>query len=176
VLPGGAAGWEVGNLESILFVQGHMRTKVWLAVVGLSLVAASCGTQGATGAAGAGGASPDSAVHDGADHDSGGSGGSRKVEPNPRALNPHPVAWDKARLHPGEPVVTISYWGGIGSCYALARVEVEYREDAIAIGLFEGTRPRRANVACPDVAMRKATDVALDEPVGDRRVVDLSKA
>ena len=57
-------------------------------------------------------------------------------------------------------------------CSVLDHVDVAYGTDAVTITLYEGSDPISRNVACIDIAMLASTTVKLDQPLGDRTIVD----
>ncbi len=68
--------------------------------------------------------------------------------------------------------VKLFWWSGVEPCNVLDRVEVEYTDEAVTMTLFEGHTETEEDVACIEIAMKKATIVELDEPLGDREIVD----
>lgn len=90
------------------------------------------------------------------------------VTPTPGMLDVRPVEWDEASVDGS--TVTVSWWSGVAPCNVLDHVDVVEREDEVVLTLFEGTADRDA--ACIELAERKRTVVELDEPVGQRRLVD----
>lgn len=64
----------------------------------------------------------------------------------------------------------VHFWSGVEECYGLDRVEVEETPDAVTITLHEGREP--AAEVCIEIAVRKAVDVTLDGPLGDRQIKD----
>lgn len=93
------------------------------------------------------------------------------VEPQPGQQDVRAVGWDAAKPL-GENEVRIRYWSGIEPCYVLDRVEVDYRQNAVEITLFEGHAPTEEDVACIELALLKQVTVTLDEPLGGRKVTD----
>jgi hypothetical protein len=68
--------------------------------------------------------------------------------------------------------VAIDFVSGIEPCYVLDHVDVTYGEDRVTITLHEGSDPDAGDVACIDIGVYKRTIVVLDEPLGDRTIVD----
>lgn len=93
------------------------------------------------------------------------------VTPRPGMDNVHPVNWRRAEVL-DDRTVRIHYESGIAPCSVLDRVEVDYRASEIAIGLFEGSDPAFKNAACIMIAQFKAVDVALQQPVNGRAIVE----
>jgi hypothetical protein len=98
--------------------------------------------------------------------------GAQKVEPTPGMSDLYPRAFDKAVVGDDGRTLTIFFWSGVEPCYVLDHVDVDYRADAITVTLFEGHDASAGDVACIEIALIKKVVVQLDEPVGDRRIVD----
>lgn len=100
------------------------------------------------------------------------SDGAQKVEPTPGMADVRPRPFDKAVVSDDGTSVTIFFWSGVEPCYVLDHVDVEYGTGAITITLFEGHDASEGDVACIEIAVLKKVVVELDEPAGDRRIVD----
>jgi hypothetical protein len=98
--------------------------------------------------------------------------GARKVDPTPGMSDVYPRAFDKAVVGDDGRTLTIFFWSGVEPCYVLDHVDVTYGPGAITVTLFEGHDATAGDVACIEIALIKKVVVQLDEPVGDRRVVD----
>jgi hypothetical protein len=98
--------------------------------------------------------------------------GAQKVEPTPGMADVRPRPFDKAVVSDGGTSVTVFFWSGVEPCYVLDHVDVAYGSGAITIKLFEGHDASAGDVACIEIAVLKKVVVPLDEPAGDRRVVD----
>ena len=98
--------------------------------------------------------------------------GAQKVEPTPGMSDLYPHAFDKAVVGDDGRTLTIFFWSGVEPCYVLDHVDVDYGPDAITVTLFEGHDASAGDVACIEIALIKKVVVQLDEPVGDRRIVD----
>jgi len=98
--------------------------------------------------------------------------GAQKVEPRPGMSDLYPRAFDKAVVGDDDRTLTIFFWSGVEPCYVLDHVDVGYGADAITVTLFEGHDASAGDVACIEIALIKKVVVHLDEPVGDRRIVD----
>jgi hypothetical protein len=107
----------------------------------------------------------DSLVHDVED-------GAQLVEPTPGMSDVRPRAFDEAVVAGDGSSVTVSFWSGVEPCYVLDHVDVGYGADAITITLFEGHDASAGDVACIEIALLKKVLVPLDEPAGDRPIVD----
>jgi hypothetical protein len=98
--------------------------------------------------------------------------GAQKVEPTPGMSDLYPHTFDKAVVGDDGKTLTIFFWSGVEPCYVLDHVDVDYGPGAITVALFEGHDASAGDVACIEIAMLKKVVVHLDEPVGDRRIVD----
>jgi hypothetical protein len=98
--------------------------------------------------------------------------GAQKVEPTPGMSDIYPRAFDKTVLGGDGRTLTIFFWSGVEPCYVLDHVDVDYGPGAITVTLFEGHDASAGDVACIEIALLKKVVVQLDEPVGDRRIVD----
>ncbi len=85
--------------------------------------------------------------------------------------NVHRVTFRRSEVL-NERTVRIHYESGVAPCSVLDRVEVEYRSAVIAISLFEGSDPAFKDTACIMIAQFKAVDVALNQPINGRAIVD----
>lgn len=93
------------------------------------------------------------------------------VTPRAGMENVHPVTWRRAEVI-NDRTVRIHYESGVEPCSVLDRVVVDYRPSEIAIGLFEGNDPAFRDAVCIMIAQFKAVDVALDQPVNGRAIVE----
>jgi hypothetical protein len=91
------------------------------------------------------------------------------VRPRPGLVQARPRPWDRVEVT-GPRTLLVHFTGGVEACYGLARVDVRYGADAVTVTLFEGRVP--GDLYCIEVAVAKAVRVELDEPLGDREVVD----
>ena len=98
--------------------------------------------------------------------------GPSPVEPQPGQANVRALGWEKAKPSEDGTSVDVVFWSGVEPCYVLDRVEVEYETDRVVITLFQGSTPSEEEVACIDIALKKVTTVELEEPLGDRKIVD----
>ncbi|MGH2768705.1 MAG: hypothetical protein ACRDIF_07100, partial [Actinomycetota bacterium] len=97
------------------------------------------------------------------------------VRPRPGMINVRPVGWERAEMSQDGRSARILFWSGVEPCNVLDHVEVVYSPERVAVTLFEGTDPRGVDQVCIEIALLKATDVALKEPLGGRPLVDGSK-
>jgi hypothetical protein len=93
------------------------------------------------------------------------------VTPRPGMENVHGVTWRRAEVV-NDRLVRVHYESGVAPCSVLDRVEVEYRPSEIAVSLFEGNDPAFRDAVCIMIAQFKAVDVALDQPVNGRAIVE----
>lgn len=96
------------------------------------------------------------------------------VEPAPGMTNVYVRPFDSATVGADGRTVTIDFWSGVEPCYVLDHVDVTYG-DAVIITLFEGTMPTDEPVACIEIAVAKRVVITLDEPLGDRPIIDGAK-
>lgn len=94
------------------------------------------------------------------------------VEPRPGMANVQPRPWEEAVVADDGRTVEIRFWSGVEPCSVLDRVEVDAAPEQVVITLFEGSDPAEPDAVCIEIAKRKAVRVTLDEPVGDREIVD----
>jgi hypothetical protein len=94
------------------------------------------------------------------------------VEPRPGMVDVYPRPFASAAPGRDGADVTIDFWSGIEPCTVLDHVDVRYGSRAVTITLYEGHDPNADDVACIDIAVGKRVIVPLDEPLGDRRIVD----
>lgn len=96
------------------------------------------------------------------------------VEPRPGMSDVRPIGWSDYEVL-NERLVRVFFTSGVEPCYVLDRTEVQYQPDRVVVTLFQGREPGSANVACIEIAVSKAVDVALDEPLAGRSIVDGSQ-
>ena len=94
------------------------------------------------------------------------------VEPTPGMADVHPIRFERAVVGDDDRTISIDFWSGVAPCSVLDHVDVSSSADAVTITLFEGHDPAAGPVACPAIAMQQRTLVTLDQPLGDRRIVD----
>jgi hypothetical protein len=80
-----------------------------------------------------------------------------------------PVPWVRADAVDRR-TVEVEFYGGVEECEGLDRVEVRERPRTVRITVFVGRVPEAE--VCIELAVLKATTVRLEEPIGDRRIVD----
>lgn len=94
------------------------------------------------------------------------------VEPRPGMAGVHPIGFERVRPLSGGTTLRVIFWSGVEPCSVLDSVEVEESDEEVTITLYEGHDPNATDVACIEIAMKKAVDVELSRPLGDRAVVD----
>ena len=99
-----------------------------------------------------------------------GRGGPQRVEPRGGLVDVRAIPWDRHRVSDAGDAVDLFFWHGIEECYGVDRVEVNYERKVVTITIYEGRNP--AAETCIELAVRKVVRVNLDEPIGDRPVVD----
>jgi hypothetical protein len=98
--------------------------------------------------------------------------GAQLVKPTTGMSGVSPRPYDKAVVGDDDRTLTIFFWSGVEPCYVLDHIDVDYGPGAITVTLFEGYDASAGDVVCIEIALLKKVVVVLDEPVGDRRIVD----
>jgi hypothetical protein len=99
-------------------------------------------------------------------------GGPVVVEPRPDMAGVRARPFDTATVSDGGMTVTIDFVSGIEPCTVLDRVDVEQGARTVTITLYEGHDPDAGDVACIEIGVFKRVIVKLDQPLGDREIVD----
>jgi hypothetical protein len=96
------------------------------------------------------------------------------VEPYDGGVDlPRPIPWDRSRARGSDDrTFLLIYWSGVEPCNVLDRVEIEESSGKVVATIFEGSAADQQNVACIEIAMLKAVEITLDEPLGERKLVD----
>ncbi|MGH8898806.1 MAG: hypothetical protein ACRDZ4_17755 [Egibacteraceae bacterium] len=95
------------------------------------------------------------------------------MEPRPGVANAGPVAWERADVGRDGRILQVLWRSGPEPCFVLDRVESVQSPQAVTVTLYEGRDPTlSADAFCPAILVTKAVTVALDAPLGDRKVVD----
>jgi hypothetical protein len=150
-------------------------------IVPMLLVAAACGSP--EGSAGAEPGSSPSRSYDPEDPVTSGPGmpgrddegpgpGYDLVQPKPGMDDDKKVPFQRAVGKKDSKALTVIFWSGVEPCNVLDRVEVEETEKDVMITLYEGADPQTGDEACIEIAVKKAVKVDLEEPLGDRKVID----
>ena len=99
-------------------------------------------------------------------------GGPTVVEPRPGMADVYARPFDTATVNDDSTAVTIDFVSGVEPCNVLDHVDVRYGAETITITLFEGHDASAGDVACIEIGVYKRVIVQLDEPLGDRKIVD----
>ena len=93
--------------------------------------------------------------------------GALHVVPVPGVKDAHPVAIDHISIGPDGLTLTVYWWGGVESCYALSSATATRGADGVlVITVLEGTNPGLPPMtACIEIAQLKATTITLDQPI-----------
>lgn len=136
-----------------------------VALVCAALMAGGCGT-----AEEYAGSSPDAPVSNTPGSDTDGRGGPQRVEPRHGLVDVRATVWDRFKLRDGGRAIDLWFWSGVEECYGVDRVEVVFATRAVTATIYEGRDP--SVETCIELAVRKVVRVELEEPLGDRTVVD----
>jgi hypothetical protein len=85
-------------------------------------------------------------------------------------INVRPQPWDSFKVL-DERTVRVAFYNGVDPCYGLDRVEVRETPSHVEITVFLGEKPGDSLV-CVDIAELQAVVIALEQPVGNREIVD----
>jgi hypothetical protein len=93
--------------------------------------------------------------------------GALHVQPVPGVTNARQVSIDHVALDADGKTLTVYWYGGVDTCYALEKVVAEPNADGVLVlTVFEGTLPGLpADQACIELAMLKATTITLEQPL-----------
>jgi hypothetical protein len=95
------------------------------------------------------------------------------VEPfEGETTNVRPVRWERALPGDDKRTFLLVYWSGVEPCNVLDRVEVTERANEVVATIYEGASAEKSDVVCIEIAVQKAVEITLDEPLGDRKLVD----
>ena len=142
-----------------------MKVTVKIFVVCALVLGVGCGRASVPAASG-----PDDVVSNTPGDDLSGRGGPLRVEPRGGLVDIRAIGWDRYRVSAGGNAVDLYFWHGVEECYGLDRVDVAYKEKTVRLTIHEGRNPEAET--CIELAVRKVVRVTLDEPIGDRDVVD----
>jgi hypothetical protein len=170
-------GWEPGpegERPRGMITTVRLRTVLRLLAVLAFAALVACGSPTSTAPEPrAGGDGPDTPVSSTPRDDEAPTNGPRRrlVVPEPGMDNVRPVSWESIRgIDPT--TLMVRFTSGVKPCHVLDHVDIEYGRRHIAITLFEGNDPGAGDVACIEIAELQRVRVELDEPIGDRRLVD----
>lgn len=144
-----------------------------LLLVAILVAGAACTGTSPETPAGSASSDPDRAVSSTPGTSRTGEGGALRVTSKINLEDPKPIRWERYELLRGGTALDFYYWSGVEECYAFDHPEVLYGRKRITVTLFEGRVPDVD--ACIELAVKKVVEVALGEPLGDRKVVDGAK-
>ena len=94
------------------------------------------------------------------------------VTPQPGTIKPRAIAWQRAKPGADGRSVRIFFTSGVEPCYVLDHVKVNYLAERIMVTLYEGSQRGALTQGCIALAVFKAVDVRLDQPIGKRTFGD----
>lgn len=94
------------------------------------------------------------------------------VTPKGGTVDPHKVPWTKAEPAEDGRTIRVEWSSGVEPCTTLDRVDVAETGKKVTITLYEGPLRASPDAVCVQIAITKVTEVRLDKPLGDRRIVD----
>jgi hypothetical protein len=116
---------------------------------------------------------PDDVVSNTPGSEPSGRGGPQRVEPRDGLVDVRAIPWDRHRVQAEGGALDLFFWHGVEECYGVDRVDVRYGRRNLRVTIYEGRNPEAE--VCVELAVRKVVRVTLDEPIGDRAVVDGSR-
>jgi hypothetical protein len=105
----------------------------------------------------------------------GGGGKALLVEPKGDSLDPTPSHWDEVEIIDGD-TIKVYFYSGVEPCHVLDHVDLDYGAKKVRVTLYQGTGENAADKPCIELAVHKAVEIDLDEPLDGRRVVDGGKS
>lgn len=96
----------------------------------------------------------------------------RLVRPRPGMTDVKPIPWEGLEVSDDGTTLTLLFVSGVEPCYVLDHVAVDEGRKTVVVTLFEGRDPAHPDAACIEIAVNKAVEVSLEEPLGTRKVVD----
>lgn len=141
----------------------------------LLLALTACGQTSAGGSAG--GSAPGGpaeivggpAVSEPAAPESGAASGASLLDITPGLAQVRPVRWTDVDVRPGGAELLVQFWAD--PCTGVDSVDVRPQSGRVVVTLHVGVDPEQTG-PCPQTAEYRAVRVALDEPLGNRPVVD----
>lgn len=93
--------------------------------------------------------------------------GATHVLPIAGVTDAHPASIDHISIGPDGLTLTVYWYGGVDTCYALSSATATRDASGIlVINVLEGTRPGLPPMtACIEIAQLKATTITLDQPI-----------
>lgn len=140
--------------------------QILVLLAAVAVLGVACGDPAEPPAAGG----PDTPVSNTPGSDGSEPGGPQRVEPSEGLVDIRATTFDRSARRDGGRALDLFFWSGIEECYGVDRVEVQYSKRTVAVTIFEGRHPEAET--CIEIAVRKVIRVQLDEPLGDRTVVD----
>ena len=100
-----------------------------------------------------------------------GGGGKALVVTPKGSRDPQPSHWEDVEIIDDD-TIKVFFWSGVEPCHVLDRVDVDYGNKKIGVTIYQGTGLNAADKPCIELAVRKAVEIDLDEPLNGRKVVD----
>jgi hypothetical protein len=100
-----------------------------------------------------------------------GGGGKTLVVTPKGSRDPQASHWEDVEIIDDD-TIRVFFWSGVGPCHVLDRVDVDYGNKKIGVTIYQGTGLNAADKPCIELAVRKAVEVDLDEPLNGRKIVD----
>lgn len=100
--------------------------------------------------------------------------GPQRLEPRGDLVDVAPHPWERAEAGDDGRSLDIVFWGGVEDCYGVDRVEVDEGRRRVVVTLYTGRVPSAE--VCIELAVEQYVEVRLEDPVGDRRIVDGASA
>ncbi|MEU8197479.1 hypothetical protein AB0C10_27195 [Microbispora amethystogenes] len=94
------------------------------------------------------------------------------VTPVGPTLNTRAVPWESATPADGGRSLDVVWWSGVEPCQVLDHVDVKETAREVTVTVYEGQDRRSPDAVCIAIAIQKTTQVRLESPLGDRKVVD----
>ena len=98
------------------------------------------------------------------------------VVPTPGMVDVHTIPFDHVQVGDDGRTLQIDFVAGIEPCSVLDHVEIRSEAGRVTLTLYEGADPSAGHVACIMIAEFKRVIVQLDQPLGDRTIVDGAQA
>lgn len=98
--------------------------------------------------------------------------GAESITPRAGMADVHPVPFESAAPEGDGTTVRVVWWSGVEPCYVLDHVDVVETAASVTITLYEGRDPAAQDVACIELAVQKSTHVQLEDPLGNRQLID----
>ncbi|MCZ7527798.1 MAG: hypothetical protein M5U14_16340 [Acidimicrobiia bacterium] len=96
-----------------------------------------------------------------------------RVEPDPSAVDARPVPIESWATEDAGRTLLVRFWSGVAPCYVPAGVDVVETPEQVTVTVLVGRDPSAGpDVVCIELAKLYEVAVTLEEPLGDRAVVD----